>query len=151
MLAKRETAGLWVEDLSPKETALLCAARAVAIGHADCALMQGWLAHQGRDPEGALCCLLAFVRLIGWRGTRPIELHLPGSAAISDDEALMLEAMAAAEEAVGPGASARLDRAVGALMGGCCDPSVAAAAVGLAVALARPQGQGSAGASYACR
>jgi len=153
MLAARQTAGLRVEDLSPGETALLCAARAIALGHADCALMQGLLAHGAQDPDGALCHLLAFVRLIGWRGTRPIELRLPGSASVSDDEVLMLGALAAAEEAAGPGGSAQLDQTVAALMGGRRDPSVAAAAIGLAAALGRParRGPAAAGAGYACR
>jgi len=126
------------DDLAPRDAALLSVVRAIAIGRGECPLLRSMLAPYAEDVDAAFAHALAFVRLIGWRGTRRIRLHAPGSRGVSDDEILIL---AATDPAVGPGSDWR-EALVAELMGGAFDRCVAAAAFGVARACSGDEPEG---------
>jgi hypothetical protein len=123
-----------VDELSRREVALLWAFRAIAVGRGECPLVRSLLC--GRDADAALANMLAFVRLVGWRGSRRLRLHLPNCLSISEDERLVLSIFAAAEAAMATGDADLLRGRVGRLLGGASDPSITAAASAVVEALA---------------
>ncbi len=127
-----------VRDLFRGEHLVLLGFRALAMGHAECAglrrTFQGLL---GADADDALAHMLAFVRVVGSAGSRPVRLHAPGCCGVSPDERRVLAAVAAGQASLHDVDEAPLRDALDGLLGGRASEACvfAAQAVGAALTL----------------
>lgn len=127
-----------VRDLFRGEHLVLLGFRAMALGHGDCpGLRRTFHGLLGGDADDAMAHMLAFVRVVGSAGSRPVHLHAPGCCGVSADERRVLAAVAAGQASLLGADEAPLHEALSGLMGG--PPSeaclFAAQAVGAALSL----------------
>lgn len=92
-------------ELDELDRAVLWAIRSVAVGRGDCpSLRRTFLDLYGPPADQILCALLVLVRLVVARSPGGLRLHMPGSSAVSQDELLILAALAATQhEGLGEG------------------------------------------------
>jgi hypothetical protein len=108
-----------IRDLKRPEHLLVWTLRAIAIGHGDCTrLHQAFEAACGPQGGHALMTYFALVRMIGGAGRRRLRLRMPGCACLSSDEQAILAVIAAAQEGLRTGETARLKAHLRWLVGG---------------------------------
>jgi hypothetical protein len=98
-----------IRDLIRPEHLLVWTLRAIAIGQGDCPrLSQAFEAACGPQGSHALMTYFALVRMIGVTGRRRLRLHAPGCLCLSADERAILAVIAAAQDGLRTGDTARL-------------------------------------------
>jgi hypothetical protein len=98
-----------LRDLLHAEHMLIWTLRAIAVGQGDCPLLRReFVGLCGPVADETFGALHLFVRLLGFRGARPLVLAPPGCPSISRDEQQFLSVFAAAADAVETGRDARL-------------------------------------------
>jgi hypothetical protein len=98
-----------IRDLRRPEHLLIRTLRAIAIGHGDCPrLGRAFEAVCGPQGGHALMSFFVLVRMIGVAGRRRLRLHAPGCVCLSSDERAMLAVIAAAQDGLRTGDTARL-------------------------------------------
>lgn len=90
-----------LEDLDTGERLLVWSLRTMAVGHADCPLMEQTF---GRlcGPMGPAVLQAHFIlmKLIGMTSRRPLRVHAPGCICIGTDETAVVGVVAAAQAAL---------------------------------------------------
>ena len=127
-----------VRELFRGEHLVLLGFRALAIGHAECPMLRRtFQSLLGADADDTLAHMLAFVRVVGSAGVKPVRLHAPGCCGLSDDERGVLAAVAAGQASLYSADEAPLRETLTGLLG--LEPSegclFAAQAVGAALTL----------------
>jgi hypothetical protein len=112
-----------IRDLRRAEHLLIRTLRAIAIGHGDCPrLHQAFEAVCGPQGGHALMTWFTLVRMIGMTGRRRLRLNAPGCVCLSCDERAMLAVIAAAQDGLRTGETARLKAHLRWLVEGEPDP-----------------------------